>query len=193
MEVAHAQERVETLEDIVSRVSVELDFDEQIVRNVIDTETGRTWDCTLKGRDGELGCFQIIPEFHPDVDPLNFEESLRYFISEYKAGRETQWVGCSCVASARLTIPSLPRGPAGGMIPNTTLNDGKIAILDYNGTKHVTAYKVVPTGILTLSEGNFEPCKIISRIITWKELEEHLVGFSNPTPSSLAVETNEKP
>jgi hypothetical protein len=157
-----------------------MDFDAQIVRNVIDVETGRTWDCTLKGKDGEIGCLQIIPKYHPEVDPTDFEASVRYFISEYQAGRGWQWTSCSCVQSARLTVPNLPRGSADTYKPNTTMDMGKIAILDYNGTKHVTAYKVVPTGILTLSEGNYEPCLIQDRLIPWEEVNDHLIGFYRP-------------
>lgn len=189
--VAPIESTPETPEEILSRVTKETNFDPQIVRNVIDTETGGTWDCTLKGEDGEEGCFQIIKEYHPEVDPLDFEASMRYFIAEYKAGRETAWVGCSCVASARLSVPMLPRGPAGGVIPNSTMERGKIAILDYNGIRHIVAYKLTPTGLLALSEGNYEPCLIRDRLIPWEEVNKHLVGFSDPDPASLALAKGE--
>lgn len=57
---------------------------------------------------------------------------------------------------------------------------GKIAILDYDGTRHLIAYKLVPTGLLALSEGNFKPCTIQDRLILWKEVQEHIVGFYAP-------------
>ena len=110
-------------------MSAELGFDPQIVKNLIDSETGGTWDCTLVGKVGELGCFQIRPELHPEVDPLNFEEATRYFIGEYKAGREAAWVPCSCVQTVRLKIPNLPQGHAKYFTPDQTLESGKVLIL----------------------------------------------------------------
>ena len=181
MAQAYYAPHVESQEEIVDRVSREMDFDQQIVKNVIDAETGGTWDCSLKGKDGEVGCLQIIPKFHPEVDPTDFEASVRYFISEHQAGRGWQWTGCSCVQSARLTVPNLPKGDAGSFKPNTTMDRGKIAILDYDGVRHVTAYKVTPTGLLALLEGNFEPCVIEDRLILWEEVNKHLVGFYAPT------------
>ena len=172
---AHSDEKVA----IVERISREMDFDPQIVKNVIDTETGRTWDCNLVGSVGELGCYQIIPEYH-DVDPLDFEASTRYFITMYKAGYGYLWTGCSCMSTARLKVKNLPRGDASDLVPNATLQTGKIAILDYGGEIHAVAYEIVPTGIFSPLEGNFEPCVIKSRLITWDELEKHVVGFYSP-------------
>lgn len=184
MPVLVSLKHVETKEEVVNRVSRETDFDPQIVRNVLDTETGRTWDCDLVGSSGELGCYQIIPSFHPNVDPLNFEEATRYFISEYKAGREWQWVGCSCVKAARLSVANLPRQNADAFQPNSTKGEGKLAILEYSGKRHVVAYRVAVGGIFAPKEGNKTPCLIKERFITDQELRENLIGFWKPIPSS---------
>ena len=101
--------------------------------------------------------------------------------------RET--VGCSCVKAAREVVPNLPRGDADGFVPNTTMLNGQVVLLTYNGVRHVTAYKLTPEGLKTINEGNFgTPCSIQSRVITWKELNEHIVGFAryDPSPASLA-------
>lgn len=84
---------------------------------------------------------------------------------------------CSCVKSARVIVPNLPRGDAGNFIPNTDMQKGQLAILDYNGVKHITAYKITPNGLQTVHEGNYKPCEITSRIISWEEVNEHIVGF----------------
>lgn len=82
--------------------------------------------------------------------------------------------------SARLTVPNLPQGDAKDLVPNATLQTGKIAILNYNGTIHAVAYKTTPEGILAVKEGNMEPCKIADRLISWEEVADHLVGFYEP-------------
>lgn len=95
-------------------------------------------------------------------------------------GRESEWVVCSCVKSARLTVSNLPRQNAEDFEPNTNLEHGKIAILDYNGIRHITAYKIAQEGILAVKEGNFKPCVLEDRLIPWEELNDHLVGFYTP-------------
>lgn len=82
----------ETKEQVVQRVARETGFSANIIKTVIQRESN--WDCTAVGKAGEIGCLQIMPWFHPNVDPMNFEDSVRYFISESKAGRCWQWTTC---------------------------------------------------------------------------------------------------
>lgn len=178
---AHTQE--ESLQDLAWRVAEEEGFDPQIVFNVIDSETGKTWGCSLVGTSGELGCLQIIPKYHPNVNPLNFEASVRYFIQEYKAGRGWQWVGCSCVKTTKLLVPELS-GDARDLKPNATMKEGEVAIFYYESTDtyHVFPYKVVPEGLLAPLNGNSKPCLIEhDRLFTWEEVDKNLVGFWSPS------------
>lgn len=171
-----------TLQERAVSIAKEEDFDPQIVINNINTETGGTWDCSIVGTSGELGCLQIIPKYHK-VDPLNFDAAVRYFISEYKAGRGWQWTGCSCIQSARLTVKDTPVGNASDLVPNSTMQEGKLALLRYGDQYHVVAYKIAPEGLYAVKEGNFKPCAIKDRLIPWSEVSVHLVGFLDPTTS----------
>lgn len=147
-----------------------MDFDPQIVKNVIDTETGRTWDCTLVGKVGELGCFQIRPEMH-DVDPLDFEASTRYFVTTYKAGYGYLWVSCNCYGFVSLSV-DLPR--MASIVPNTAPVVGAVAIFQYPEKHIAIVEKLTETGFI-VREANKEPCKISTREVQWNDPK--LVGF----------------
>jgi hypothetical protein len=180
----------ERKELMVNNLANQHDFDHKIIFNVINSETGNTWNCDLVGKAGELGCLQIIPKYHKDVDPLDFEASVKYFISEYKAGRGSAWTGCSCTKSARLSVPNLPSGDAKDLPINSNLQEGKIAILNYNGTIHAVAYEIRSGGILAVLEGNFKPCVIKNRLIPWEEVSKHIVGFYAPEGTKGALIRN---
>lgn len=144
-------------------LAINADFSPRIVFNVIDAETGGTWDCSLKGKAGERGCLQIIPKFHPDVDPLNFEDSINYFISEYKAGRGWQWTSANCYAYASL-FTKLPKMKE--IVPNTTPHVGAVAIFMYN-VKHIGIVTSINSEGFFLKESNYEAGKIGKRFIPW--------------------------
>ena len=174
------ENKVPSKEDIVYAIAQEEDFDPQIVINVINSETGSTWNCDLVGTSGELGCLQIIPKYHPHVDPLNFEESVRYFISEYRAGRGFLWTSCSCVKTAKLLVPEL-KGDAKDLEINATMQTGKVAILRYDDVYHAIPYKVTPEGLVAPLNGNSKPCLMeYNRLFAWEEINDHLVGFHTP-------------
>ena len=184
----------ETVREIVQRVSLEMDFDPQIVKNVIDDETGGTWDCSLVGRDGEQGCLQIIPKFH-DVDPLNFEQSVRYFISEYKEDRGHQWSVCSCIKTVKNLGVKFPVGwSAWDVVPNASPAVGGVAVYRYGTgetgfTWHVAKITELHEDGFTEKGSNLEPCKRYTRKVRWDD--PHLVGFYHPY-ASLA-QTIEEP
>lgn len=173
---AQAYYREETKQEIVDRVARETDFDAQIIRNVIDSETGRTWDCTLKGKDGEIGCLQIIQKFHPNVDPTDFEASVRYFVSEYQAGMGYAWVGCNCYSYATLYGTKLP--PARDIRPNSSPLPGTIVIMQYAEKHYAIIEKLTEEG-MWVKEANYEPCKIAPRFIKWND--PAIVGFYSAT------------
>lgn len=170
----------ETMHQIIERVSTELEFDKDIVHAVIDTETGHTWDCTLVGQAGEEGCYQIIRKYH-DVDPLNFEEATRYFINQYKEGREYLWTGCSCTSTARVLGAKLPRGNAIDLIPNIDIPVvGGVVVFDYGHVAYVE--KVTPEGIY-VREGNYEKCRITRRLLEWNRTDVKGYYYEEPATS----------
>lgn len=121
-----------------------------------------------------------MPDKWDKVDPMNFDASVQFFIDSYRAGHEEWWTSCSCSASASLTAHT-PILDAKDYIPNTTMQEGKLAILRYGDTYHVVSYKVMPMGLLARLEGNYKPCLLKDRNISWKELNDHLVGFYTDT------------
>lgn len=116
------------------------------------------------------------------TEPLTPSVALAYYeVAEVEIEKEVEVkvnpIACSCVKSARLVFSTLPRGDARDFKPNTTMDKGDIAILDYNGVRHLTVYKPSPMGLITRSEGNYRRCEIVSRVIPWEEVNEHLIGF----------------
>jgi hypothetical protein len=159
----------------VRSVSHQTDFDPQIVFNVINAETGKTWNCDLVGKVGELGCLQIRPEFH-DVDPLDLEASVRYFISEYKAGRGWQWTSANCYAYASL-FTELPR--MSEILPNTSPKVGAVAIFEYP-QKHIGIVEKLTEEGFYVKEANYFPGLIAKRFVSWNDPK--LIGFYTPEP-----------
>lgn len=178
--LVHAEVLVieETLQQKADRIAKEEGFDPQIVRNVIDSETGGTWDCSLVGKAGELGCLQIIPELH-DVDPMNFEEAVRYFIDAYKAGNGWWWTGCSCIQTAKAFGVKV-KGNAADLVPNVeTPQKGDLVLFRYkSGVSHVAVVKSLSEGVLSVTEGNLEPCQISSRTVP--VTDQNIVGYWRP-------------
>ena len=176
-----AEAHKETIEEKITRIAEEENFDPQIIINNINTETGGTWDCSVPGRDGELGCYQVIPSHHPEVDPMDFEAATRFFIKSYKEGNEWWWTGCSCVSTVRLKVPSFPHLDAKWFVnfPKTTPAAGTVAIFMYPTTFHVAYVLSVENDGYWVFEGNWEPCKIAKRFIPWDN-DPHLVGFWSP-------------
>lgn len=162
-----------TLQERADRIAREMDFDPQIVHNVIDVETGGTWDCSLKGILGEIGCLQIIPAYHPEVEPTDFDASVRYFISEYKAGRGWHWTSCSCVKSAIVFGAKLPpHGNADQIEPFGGPQIGGVVLFRYkDGNAHVayiSGYTKDGTGMI-VREGNYKPCAWDTRIVNFND------------------------
>ena len=170
----------QTLQERAIAIAHEESFNPEIVLNVIDAETGGTWDCTKKGNAGEIGCLQIIPKFHPTVDPLNFEESVRYFISESKAGRCWQWTSCNCYSYVSLFV-KLPLMQ--NILANTAPSKGVVAIFQYK-VKHVAVVDKLTEDGFWVKEANYEQAKIGKRLIKWDD--PHLKGFYAP-PTQLAL------
>lgn len=153
------------------RVSRETTFDSEIVINTLDAETGGTWDCTRIGLAGEKGCFQLMPDKWKDVDPMDFEASLRYFISKYKAGYGWWWTSANCYAYMTLFV-KLPR--MAQILPNTPPSVGVVAIFQYS-EKHIALVTSLEEKGFWVKEANFEPAKIGKRFIQWND--PRLVGF----------------
>lgn len=167
--------------DKVSRIADELGFDREIVFAVIDSETGGTWDCTLIGKAGEEGCFQIIRKYHPDVEPLDIEDSTRYFIEQYRLGNEWMWTSCSCMSTARVLGAKLPKGDAKDLKPNSDYPTvGGVVVFKYGHVAYIE--KVTAEGIY-VREGNFDKCRITRRIVKWNDTEVSGYYYQEPTTS----------
>lgn len=167
----------ELKESIIRTVSRETDFDAQIVFNVIDSETGGTWDCTLKGKAGELGCLQIITKYH-NVDPLNFESAVRYFVENYNHNKEW-WTSCSCVKTARVLGLAVPANTnAEDLIPNSTPYVGGGVLINSRGIRHLSVIQAITEDGFFIKEGNYEACKIGERFLNFND--NSIIGFYNP-------------
>lgn len=161
-----------TLQERAIKIAQKESFNPEIVVNVIEAETGGTWDCTKVGDAGELGCLQIIPKFHPDVDPLDFDASVRYFISEYKAGRGWQWTSANCYAYVSLFV-KIPKMAL--IMPNSPPKKGSVAVFDYKGVKHIAVVTELREKGFMIKEANYEPAKIGTRFVPWNS--PSLIGF----------------
>jgi len=171
---------VEMLKERAYWIAVNSDFSWTTLSNVIDAETGGTWDCSKVGKAGELGCLQIIPKFHPTVDPLNFDEAVKYFISEYKAGRGWQWTSLSCVKYVRAMGVTIPTGMDADMFhPNSRPTAGSVAIFKYKNSSHVGYVSRFTANGFIMRESNFESeGKISTREVSFSD--PFLLGFWNP-------------
>jgi len=90
---------------------------------------------------------------------------VRYFISEYQAGRGWQWTGCNCYAYATLFV-KLPATPK--ILPNSTPLVGTVAILQYREKHYAVVEKLTEEGFW-VKEANYTPCKIERRFIKWND------------------------
>lgn len=173
----------ETLQQKAERIAVEMEFPFTIVKSTIDAETGGTWDCSKIGKAGELGCLQIIPEYH-DVDPLDFEASVRYFITEYKKGHEYYWTSCSCISTAKaLGVKIPPKTSASDIITNSSPKIGGLLVLKYGKIAHVAVIKEIHRELgeesyYLVREGNFKPCELSERKILMNDSK--IKGFYFP-------------
>lgn len=162
------------MQEQATRIALEENFDPAIVHAVIETETGGTWNCSRLGLAGELGCLQIIPEYH-EVDPLDFEASVRYFISSYKKGYSWWWTGCSCIQTAKVFGVKV-KGDAKNLIPNAGPEVGNLVLLKYGSVSHVAVIRgFTVDGDMVVKEGNYIPCKITSRTISFSDT--NIVGY----------------
>ena len=164
----------ETLQDQARTIASELDFPFEILKAVIDSETGGTCDCTLVGKAGEEGCFQIIRKFHPDVDPLNFEASARYFIQEYRKGNEFYWTSCSCIQTIK-AFGAEAKGHAADITPNSKVPQKRgVVIFEYKKNpypynKHVAFIESMTETGMNIVEGNKTKCAITRRFVPFND------------------------
>lgn len=92
--------------------------------------------------------------------------------------QKQEGIECLCVTFARQFVPSLPRGDAKFLIPNSmTPEEGGAVILQHN-ERHVGAVlKVTEMGIHII-ESNFKKCKVTMRTIPLGD--PSIVGYWNP-------------
>lgn len=124
---------------------------------------------------GDKGKSCGVIHFHKDHYP---EENSRCDDDEYiltraaemiAKGEDWKFTPCSCVQTAKALGAKLPKGDANELHPNTSEAPavGGVLILKYwNPARHHVAYidSIQPDGYHII-EGNFEKCKITSRVI----------------------------
>jgi hypothetical protein len=160
-----------TLQETATRIAEEQDFSTTTLFAVIEAESN--WDCSQIGAAGERGCLQIIPKLHPSVDPMNFEASVHYFISEYQAGRSWEWTECNCWTFVHTKRPDLPLMKE--IKPNSSRKVGSVAIFDYDGIHHIAYVTEVHDDYFIVSEANYKPCTVAKRIVRYDD--KSFLGF----------------
>ena len=165
-----------TLQEQALAIAEELDFSTTTLFAVINAETGGTWDCSKVGKAGEQGCLQIIPKYH-EVDPTDFNASVRYFIEQYKKGNEFYWVSCSCWAFVKTQVKDLPKMK--DIVPNANRAVGTVAVFQYKKSKHIALVTEVHDTYFIVRESNFNPCELSKRKVYYDD--KNLLGFYSPS------------
>lgn len=149
--------------------------------NIIDGETGGTWDNTLVGGLGELGIVQILPSAWPHItkeQALTPDFSIQFLAQQISLGHDYYWSECSCIKYARalgVRIPTVQS--ASDLQPNGIASIGNLVLLHYSTEDHVAVIEGFTkdgTGLI-VRESNFSPCKVGTRIIALSD--PHIAGF----------------
>lgn len=75
-----------TLKEYARAAAEDAGIDPEIVLRLIDAESG--FNPAARGADGEIGIAQIIPRWHPNVDPEDPFDSIDYLVNFLKARME---------------------------------------------------------------------------------------------------------
>lgn len=166
------------LQEAATQVAARYHIATTTLFNLIDQESG--WNPNITSKDGnDRGLLQISRIYFPAVsdaeayDPLF---SLDFAAKEIAQGNAYLWTSCSCVKSARLLGLKFPfiNSPA-DLSPNATPQVGGAVILKYGSVWHMAVITKLDTTGMQVIEGNFEPCKITRRTISYQDM--HIVGF----------------
>lgn len=178
--VAEAKEVTrETLQQQAIRIAEEFQISTTTFTNLLQSESGFDPDNYNK-ETGDRGIAQINERWHKEVsDECAYDPdcALAWSAQRIKDGYISEWVVCSCVATARLKVPNLPRGDAKTLIPNSSMQNAEIIILEYSGVRHLAVIEKIRNDGILVFEGNFKPCTINNRLIPWSEVEKNLIGF----------------
>ncbi len=169
------------LQSLALDIANEYEISGLTLLNLIESES--EWDIWASGDNGDAcGLVQINKRFFPEEHErcYDWEYSMRFAAQKISEGLEWLWTPCSCVATVRTRVPGLPKGNASTFVPNTDMLGGKVLILNYNGKRHLAAKEEVSNEGIWVFEGNFKPCLIERRLITWPEIERNLIGFYSP-------------
>ncbi len=169
------------LQVMAEDIAQEYGIPARTLSNLIDSES--RWDIWAPGDKGDAcGLVQINRRFFPEEHKrcYDWEFSMRFAAQKIAEGKEWLWTPCSCVSTVRLKVPDLPKGNADTFVPNTDMQNGEVLILNYGGKIHLAEKDEIVNEGIWVFEGNFEPCLIKIRLITWQELNKTLVGFYSP-------------
>lgn len=184
--IAYASEVPEapklTPEGLISSISAEYGVSSTTLYNLAYSESHL--DPSAVGDSGDsVGIVQIRLKSHPDVSreqALDPEFSLRWAALEILAGNISQWSVCSCVKTIAPLVSGMPIQDADKFIPNADVTTGKVLLLNYHGVRHVALIKEVSKEGILVYEGNYKRCLTGTRLISWEELGDTLVGYYSP-------------
>lgn len=165
-----------TLQEQVESIIETYPVDKQTVLNLIESES--SWN-PKEYKNGDRGLFQISEVYHSEVsdectyDPLC---ATKWSLGRIADGHIDEWVVCNCVLTMKARGYALPKME--NIIPNHTPQVGVIAIFMYGKTKHIAEVIELTEKGFYIFEGNYTPCKIGKRFITWND--KHLKGFFMP-------------
>lgn len=157
------------------RIAVEFGVATSTLRNLVTSES--QWN--PKSDNGfDRGLVQINRKYNPEItDKQAFdpEFSLRFAAEKISKGEAWKWTVCSCIKTAKVLGANIS-GDAKDIIPNTNYpHVGGVVKFKYSNNYHVAYINKVTALGIEVTEGNFKPCLIANRFISWSD--PHIVGF----------------
>lgn len=172
--VVHAETIPETLQEQSVRIATQFDISTSTFANLIYSESRWNPDATSTTHD--RGIVQINSDSHPEVsDECAFDPecAMSWAAQRIKDGHLDEWTAGNCYAYVKTKIKDLPKMV--DIKPNSPAKAGGVAIFNYKGTKHIAYIKSFDGSVLNLTEANYVPALISSRVISIHD--KNLVGF----------------
>lgn len=172
------QNTVENLKVQATEVAAKYKIPTTTLFNLISAES--LWNPNATSTDGnDRGLVQISKIYFPwvtDAEAYNPTFALDFAANQIARGNAWLWVSCSCVKTARLLGVKFPKiqTPA-DLVPNASPTVGGVVVLKYGSTWHMAKITKLNEGTMSVREGNFEPCAITSREISYND--SHIRGF----------------
>ena len=159
----------ESLYELATRIAGEYGVPTSTLFNLIGSES--QWNPkAYNAKTGDRGIVQISEIWNPDVtDECAFDAecSLRWAVERLARGEHWRWAVCSCVQYMKARGAPIPNGfDANEILPNTPEPVvGALVLIDYENIGHVAMITEVGSTTISITESNYERCKITSRTI----------------------------